>query len=399
MNSTIYLFGKFGHGITASVNDYTKNFFEEFISKANAPTQIIIHRDGDIMNYGYVRRIEKNHLFGICIQINGQYLSDIRNLFDTFENMVANCAVRGDILRLNKNGDLEASISSLQDKPEEVDRVIANCQSEILRISNNCKTLPTIDYSTTSSDCSHFKENDDNDRIITSSVKNGYTFIYKEQDFDTLALMGYRTTLSTLNKENKSYKDKVKELEHELKTLARKEKQMGVVLVLLAILFIGSIFFFTTIEEKNADIETKQETIDKQLVENSTLTEENRKIQNEKSNLQSQNQDLTIKQESTEQDLANLSSAYEALKRENVELKKENAALSQENSGYISEINSLSSQKSSLEWKLKNAEKSVTKGNKDYQDLCSKYYKVVDQLAKMEKKYYSTKEGRKEQGR
>lgn len=399
MNSAIYLFGKFGHGITASVNDYTKNFFEEFISKANAPTQIIIHRDGDIMNYGYVRRIEKNHLFGICIQINGQYLSDIRNLFDTFENMVANCAVRGDILRLNKNGDLEASISSLQDKPEEVDRVIANCQGEILRISNNCKTLPTIDYSTTSSDCSHFKENDGNDRIITSSVKNGYTFIYKEQDFDTLALMGYRTTLSALNKENESYRNKIKGLEHELKSLARKEKQMGAVLALLAILFIGSIFFFTTIEAKNSDIETKQETIDKQLVENSSLAEENRKIQNEKSNLQSQNIDLIIKQESTEQDLANLSSAYEVLIRENTKLKKENAALSQENSGYIEEISSLYSKKSTLEKKLKNAENTIVNKNVEYQSLRDKYNQVCDQLSTIEKKYYSTRDGKKERGR
>ena len=72
MNNTIYLFGKFKQGITASVNDYTKSIFEEFISKANAPTQIIIHRDGPIMNYGYVRRIANGHMFGICIQINGQ---------------------------------------------------------------------------------------------------------------------------------------------------------------------------------------------------------------------------------------------------------------------------------------------------------------------------------------
>jgi hypothetical protein len=88
VNCTIYLFGKLGQGTTASVNDYTKNFFEEFISKANAPTQIIIHRNGDIMNYGYIRKIENDNLFGICAQINGQYLSSTDKLFEVFENIV-----------------------------------------------------------------------------------------------------------------------------------------------------------------------------------------------------------------------------------------------------------------------------------------------------------------------
>ena len=44
MNSTIYLFGNLGQGITLYPNDYTKNIFKEFISRANAPTQLIIHR-------------------------------------------------------------------------------------------------------------------------------------------------------------------------------------------------------------------------------------------------------------------------------------------------------------------------------------------------------------------
>lgn len=77
MNSTVYLFGNFGQGITLYPNDYTKDIFKEFTSRANAPTQLIIHRDRSIMNYGYIRKIENGHLFGICIQINGQYLIEM----------------------------------------------------------------------------------------------------------------------------------------------------------------------------------------------------------------------------------------------------------------------------------------------------------------------------------
>lgn len=389
MNNTIYLFGKFGQGITASVNDYTKSIFEEFVSKANAPTQIIIHRDGPIMNYGYVRRIANGHMFGICIQINGQYLSTTKKLFEVFENIVADIAVRGDVLRLNNQGDLEPTVSYFTDKPEEVERAIANCSNEIVRLSQTCKTLPDVDFSTSDTDINYFKENDNSQTIIKASVKNGYTFIYKEHDYDTLALGGYRSTLYTLNQENDNYKKKIKEQESKLRVLERKKKQMGAVVALFVALFVGSIIFFNTIEEKNNDIEVRERTIDKQKAQNYALTEENKEIQKEKTDLQSRNRDLTAKQEITNQELEDLRLEYERLKIDYGKLK-------QENKNYITEINSLTSRNNSLDVKLRKAESDLASKNTAYRTLQSKYDKISSQLRIMENKYYSTKEGKKE---
>ena len=338
MNSTIYLFGKFGQSITASVDDYTKSFFEEFISKANAPTQIIIHRDGDIMNYGYVRKIEKDYLFGICVQINGQYLSTSKSLFDVFENVIANIVVRGDILCLNRNGNLEVKISSFLDKQDSIERVISNCHNEFERLSSTCRTLPDIDFSTSDTDVNYFKESDNSNTIIKSSVKNGYTFIYKEDDYDTLALGGYRNTLSTLNKENETYKKKINEQDKKLKLLEREKKQMGVVVVLFVILFIGSIIFFNTITEKNEDIERSKKTIDKQKIENTTLTRENEEIQNANKYLENRNHDLVVKQESINQELETLKHDNERLRNDSIIFKQEIVALKQQNNNHKIEI-------------------------------------------------------------
>ena len=389
MNSNIYLFGRFGHGITTSVDDYTRSYFEEFVSKANAPTQIIIHRNGDIMNYGYVRKIEDNNLFGICIQINGQYISKTDKLFEAFENIIANCAVKGDILRLNKNGNLEVTVSNFLDEPEGVVRAIANCQNEILRLDYACRSLPNIDYSTTDNDTYYFKENDDSSTITKTSVRNGYTFIYKERDYDTLALNGYRSTLSSLNKENESFRSRIKEQEHKIKALEKKKKQMGVVVTLLAVLFFGSIFFFNTIEEKNADIETKQQTIDKQEVENTslsqknvTLVKENKSIQKEKTDLQSRNDDLTAQQANLRQEYQNLKNKYESIKQENKAYKSENSSLRNKNNTLVRELDK--------------AEKDMIKKNTEYNQLQVRYNRALNVLDEVEKKYYSTKEGKRE---
>lgn len=385
-----------GQGITTSVNDYTKNFFEEFISKANAPTQIIIHRNGDIMNYGYVRKIENDHLFGICAQINGQYLSSTYKLFEVFENIITNITVRGDILHLNRQGNLEATTSNLLDKPDEVERAITNCQQEFERLSTTCRTLPHLDYSTTDSDINYFRETDNSEVIISASVKNGYTFIYKDRDYDSLALSGYRSTLSTLNKENENYKKQIAEQDTKLKNLERAKKQMGAVVSLLVIMFFGSIVFFNTIEEKNANLMVKEQTIEEQKAENSSLARENTEIQKEKTDLQSLNRDLVKKQEIINQEYANLKVAYDALNNDIARLKKENTTLSQTNKSYTSEISSLKSKISSLERKLKNAESTIVTKNTDYQTLVKKYNEVCNKLSIIEKKYYATKEGRKE---
>ncbi len=389
MNNTIYLFGKFGQGITASVNDYTKSIFEEFMSKANAPTQIIIHRSGPIMNYGYVRKIANGHMFGICIQINGQYLSTTKKLFEVFENIVADIAVRGDVLRLNNQGDLEPTISYFTDKPEEVERAIANCSNEIVRLSQTCKTLPDIDFSTSDTDVNYFKENDNSQSIIRASVKNGYTFIYKEHDYDTLALGGYRSTLYTLNQENENCKKKIKEQENKLRILERKKKQMGVVVALFVTLFIGSIIFFNTISEKNENIEVKQRTIEKQRVENYALNEEKKEVQKENTQLQGQNRSLAEKQETTSKELEDLKVEFERLKRNYETLKRENDS-------YETEARSLTSKNTRLESELNKAKTDLAKKNADYRTLQSKYDRVREQLTTMENKYYSTREGKRE---
>ena len=275
MNSTIYLFGDFGQGITATVNDYTNTFFKEFILRSNAPTQIIIHRYGNVMNYGYVRKIDNEHLFGVCVQINGQYLITTNKLFEVFESIIANISVKGEILSLNRNGDIVVVETDVLCRHRKTEAAIANCENEISILDAYCVSLPDIDVSTTDYDVYYFKDSDDANAIVGKSVKNGYVFIYKEQDYDTLALGGYRSTLLSLNNEIEGFKKTIKEQRNQLKILERKKKQMGVVFGLLITLFVGFVIFVNTIEEKNEDIQVKERTIDEQMLLNHNLSEEN----------------------------------------------------------------------------------------------------------------------------
>lgn len=389
MNCTIYLFGNLGQGITLYPNDYTKNIFKEFISRASAPTQLIIHRDETIMNYGYIRKIENGHLFGICVQINGQYLTAIKKLFETFEDITTNIVVRGDILHLNNQGNLISTTSNLADKPQEVDRIINYCQAELAKMSSHCRTLPHIDYSTSDTDISNFRDSDNNQNIIDSSVKNGYTFIYKANDYDTLALRGYRTTLYTLNKENEANKRIITELDKQLSMLKRQKKQMNVVVCLVLILFVGSIVFFNTLDEKNKDIQSKQETIEIQTSENTKLVKENKDIHNRQEILKNAHHLLV-------EEHAMLDEKYDSLQREY------NTLFSNYNSLEISanskqrKIEELQSANNNLEIRCSDYSRSIARKDNDYSTLQKKYNSLSNSYDVLSNKYYKTKEGKKE---
>lgn len=389
MNCTIYLFGNLGQGITLYPNDYTKNIFKEFISRASAPTQLIIHRDGAIMNYGYMRKIENGHLFGICVQINGQYLTAIKKIFELFEDITTNIVVRGDIIQLNNQGNFISTTSNFTDKPQEVDRIISYCQTELTKMSSYCQKLPHIDYSTSDNDISSFRDSDSNQNIVNSSVKNGYTFVYKANDYDTLALRGYRSTLYSLNKENEANKQTITELDKKLSVLKRQKKQMNVVVSLVLILFVGSIIFFNTLDEKNKDIQSKQETIEIQTSENTKLVKENKDIHNRQEILRNAHHLLV-------EEHAMLDEKYDSLQREYNTLSSNYNSLEILTNSKQRKIEELQSANNNFEIRCSNYSRTITRKDNDYSTLQKKYNSLSSSYDVLLKKYYSTKEGKKE---
>ncbi len=49
MEISVYVFGNLEKGLTQYPDDYAKEIFEDFVTRANADTQKIVHRDKDLM--------------------------------------------------------------------------------------------------------------------------------------------------------------------------------------------------------------------------------------------------------------------------------------------------------------------------------------------------------------
>ena len=389
MNSSIYLFGNFGQGVLSYPTEYAQMIFEKFIAESKAPTQLIIHRDGEIMNYGYIRKIENNHLFGLCIQINGQYISTIKRLFEIFEDVTANIAVRGELIRLNEQGNLVESVTRFANNQNEVERITDYCRNELSKLENLCKKLPSVDYSTSNNDKSYFKEDENAVRIITNSLKNGYTFVYKEEDFDTLALAGYRSTLSNLNSKYNQAAMKIQELNSELSSLKKQKKQMGIVVCLIILLFVGSIIFFNTLEMKDRNIEEQAETIEIQNTENKALSSEKNKLSDDNLHLNARISELTRMYNEKADSCMILESMYNKLSNDYFELQYTN-------SDNIEQIGILRDLNKKLEWQYEDYKKHAEIRIKAKDEAIKDYNFLMTEYNKLKNKYYQTKEGKRE---
>lgn len=100
MNASIYVFGKFNNGYSQFPDDYSSSIFETFHKHAKSVTQLSIHREGNLMYYGYIRKLEEKNYIGFCIVLNGLMMSQINQLFALYENLITTLVTKGYLIHI-----------------------------------------------------------------------------------------------------------------------------------------------------------------------------------------------------------------------------------------------------------------------------------------------------------
>lgn len=244
MNCSVYLFGDFGKGYTQYPDDYAQSIFQNFYAKSTAGTQITIHRNGNLMYYGYIRKLEgekaDKQYIGFCVLLNGVMLTKVGNLFSLFEETITNLVVNGHILEFNDRGDIVSKVDKLYEKQQEVNRATEMIRNGILQLDTDCKKLPPVSYGLANNESKSFSADDDHASIVEATCTYSYTYIYKPGDYNTQSLSSYKGTLNRLNKEKQEITDKYNKLSEEYqKVLQQKKQYRKVVLLCLLVVVCG----------------------------------------------------------------------------------------------------------------------------------------------------------------
>lgn len=288
MNVTVYLFGKFNSGFTQYPDDHTSEIFRKFYENAKSTTQVVIHRDGNLMYYGYIRKLEQERYIGLCVVLNGLLLTRIDSLFSLFENVISGLVTKGQLIHFNEHGDIVTKVEKLYMNKEEFDLLNESMRNAFNRFESNIMSLPVLSFGVQRDSVKNFVVSDNCDEIIKSSHTNGYTFIYKSKGFNTAQMDSYKGILIRLNNEKKELQQKLDKLQIEHTKILRQKKQFKFVIILFVILLgctIGLVFLNDNLNITRNALLSANDTISMQ---NDSLNSQNIRI----SNLYSMNQKL-----------------------------------------------------------------------------------------------------------
>ena len=181
MNCTVYLFGEFGLGYTQYPQDGAEDIFRHIASHAEAQTQIAIHRDGNLMYYVYLRRLDEGegHYIGYGFRVEGLLFRDLSPLFDLFGSTFENIVMADRLLTLNSRGHVVTNVGLLIEKRSEVERLINQLCNAVQALSTQFIPLPKVIFDHLSTQVWVFGEDAAPNDIRKASQMSGYTIVQK----------------------------------------------------------------------------------------------------------------------------------------------------------------------------------------------------------------------------
>lgn len=244
MNISVYLFGQFSVGYSQYPDDYARTIFESFAKYAQATTQIVVHREGDLMYYGYIRKLESCEYLGLCVVVNGKYITRLEGLFAIYEQVIESMVRNGYLIHYGEKGEIVSQIGRLYENREEIDLITSNLLVAFDRLEDCSKKLPAINYGVAKDSVKSFSIQDDEQEIIRSSYTNSNTFIYKSKEYNTVQMNSYIGVITRKDKQIQDLQGECTKWKNKVSSLKNKQRNTKWVAVLsvLALVLFGIIY-------------------------------------------------------------------------------------------------------------------------------------------------------------
>lgn len=156
MNATVYVFSKLNGKYSQYPDDYTRTLFDRLQSLSSAAARMVIHREGELMYYGYIRRLTRTEDYmGFCILLNGVMLTRIEQLAAVFEKAFD-----------------EANVFFTVEMAESVSAMIQEGVAQM-----ECEALPPVAYGIARGAVKVFKDTGDNDEIVRAAAVYPYVVV------------------------------------------------------------------------------------------------------------------------------------------------------------------------------------------------------------------------------
>lgn len=224
MEPQIYFFGTLPNGFSSYPSDHTKAFFEKFLERSKNQLQIVVHREDNLLHYGYVRKFN-NGYFGICICIDRIY-NHVNYLFSLFDDVFVDMVKKGDILKMDVQHNINWALKNYADEAVSLNEYKRKIITSLNVNNNNSQALPPIDFSISINECLDISLEAPREEIISATKRYSNLYIVKT-NAEIERLTGFFHLIENKNKEIDSLKQEIrnqKKANSELSTRLLKAK-------------------------------------------------------------------------------------------------------------------------------------------------------------------------------
>ena len=201
MNSTIYIFGNLKGEFTLYPDNSAIKIFQKQITMVRSVTQIVTHREGDLLYYSYIRKLQgwakdNPKYIGIVLLLNGVMITDVDLLFSFFEEQFKNMAFGNEIIGIDDNGNIVPMCYSIMNKKHEVDRITKLIKKDISNMEKYFTYLSPLCYEISIYETYFALYNEGNERLTKLIAKYPYVCINKSDNYNTEELSEYLSQVS-----------------------------------------------------------------------------------------------------------------------------------------------------------------------------------------------------------
>ena len=201
MNSTIYIFGNLKGEFTLYPDNSAIKIFQKQITMVRGVTQIVTRREGDLLYYSYIRKLQdwaKNNpkYIGIVLLLNGVMITDVDLLFSFFEEQLKNMAFGNEIIGIDDNGNIVPMCFSIMNKKHEVERITKLIKEDLSIMEKKLSYLPPLCYEISINETYYALYNEGNEKLIKLIAKYPYVCINKSENYNAKELSDYLSQVS-----------------------------------------------------------------------------------------------------------------------------------------------------------------------------------------------------------
>lgn len=248
LNISTFVFGNLAAGYTQSPWDIqTKEIFTNFLKYSTTTSQVIIHREGSLMYYGYTRKLANKQIFGLCFAVNGVYFPGVNRIFRLFEEAIEHHAEKvGQLLCLDEQGGEPFSlVKNLNDYIRYCKEIGEDIQKGVDYISPIALQLPAQNYGERVGKCNAYTIESPGPEIARSSYSVSYTVVTKDVDIfqdnsSQIKIRALNEKIGELNGWINNLNSQVDNLKSANAKLSRQKKRLKLVVFLCLLLIAGS---------------------------------------------------------------------------------------------------------------------------------------------------------------